>query len=236
MAQEFSKKFYKSNEWKIFRENYILEKTTEEGKIKCEECGKEITEPKERQLHHIHELTPLNIYDVNITMNADNILLLCQQCHNKKHNRYCKGAKPKKIEKGIYIVYGPPLSGKTTYVLENKGERDLVIDMDRLFEAVTLLDRYNKPDALKYNVLAIRNTLIDNIKTRYGNFESAWIVGGYADRYEREKLASDLGAELIFIEATKEECYEKLTSVEDKRKDEANDWILYINKWFDNFS
>ena len=236
MAQEFSKKFYNSKEWKIFRANLILKIMAETGTVKCEMCNKEITEPKERQFHHIKELTPLNIYDVNITLNEENIMLLCQHCHNKVHNRYCKGVNKPKKEKGIYIVYGPPLAGKTSYVLENKSDNDIVVDMDRLFEAITLLDRYNKPDSLRYNVLSVRNTLIDNIKTRYGKFDSAWIIGGYPNSFDREQLAKELGAKLIYINIDKEECYRRLSNVDDARKNKADEWIRYIDEWFDNFS
>ena len=47
------------------------------------------------------------------------------------------------------------------------------------------------------NVLAVRDTLINNIKVRYGRFNNAWIIGGYADRYQREALANEIGAKNI---------------------------------------
>ena len=73
---------------------------------------------------------------------------------------------------------------------------DLVVDMDRLYEAVSMLHVYDKPNNLFGNVIGIHNLLIDNIKTRYGKWNDAWVIGGYADRYKREKLAEDLGADI----------------------------------------
>ncbi|MGG7163783.1 HNH endonuclease [Clostridium ihumii] len=232
MAQEFSRKFYKSKQWIDFRKIILAER----GPI-CQQCKKIIRESRHIQLHHKEELTPTNITDVNITLNPDNIEVLCQECHNKLHGRWCKGQIKKKKERGIYIVYGPPLSGKTSYVKENMNKGDIVVDMDRLYEAVTLLPRYDKPDNLKYNVLSIRNTILDNIKTRYGGFKSAWIIGGYADKYSREQLAKELGAELIFIDVDKEECLYRLKYCNDYRQQKyEEEWIKYIEKWFSEYT
>ncbi|MDS1005308.1 HNH endonuclease [Clostridium sporogenes] len=230
MAQEFSRKFYKSKEWGNFRKIILAER----GPV-CQQCKKIIRESKHIQLHHKEELTPTNVTDVNITLNPDNIEVLCQECHNKLHGRWCKGQTIKKKDKGVYIVYGPPLSGKTSYVLENMNRGDIVVDMDRLYQAVTLLPRYDKPDNLKYNVLSIRNIILDNIKTRYGGFKSAWIVGGYADKYSREQLARELGAELIFIDVDKEECLYRLRYCNDYRQNK-DEWISYIEKWFEKYT
>ena len=37
-----------------------------------------------------------------------------------------------------------------------------------------------------HNVMVLRDSIIDKIKISYGKFNSAWIIGGYADKYERE--------------------------------------------------
>ena len=69
---------------------------------------------------------------------------------------------------------------------------------------------------------------------RYGRWDNAWIIGGYAEKYKREKLARDLGAELVFLDVSKAECITRLMqSDRSKRKDE---WIEYINKWFDMYT
>ncbi len=227
-----SKQFYNSKAWINFRKQIILERMTDEGII-CEECNKKIYKSGEAHIHHIEELTCDNLNDYNISLNPSNVLILCNKCHNDVHERFSANKKVK--ERGIYIVYGAPCSGKTTYVLQNKSDEDLVIDMDRLYEAVTLLPRYNKPEKLKYNVFAIRNILIDNIKVRYGNFNNAWIIAGYPKKYDREKLARDLGAELIYIDANKDECIDRLRQCNDYRRQRINEWEKYINEWFDTF-
>lgn len=98
-----------------------------------------------------------------------------------------------------------------------------------------MLERYNKPSALRFNVFDIRDTLIDNILTKRGNFESAWIIGGYPNKVERERLAKKLGAELIYIDTTKEECLSRLKLCNDYRKVKEKEWSKYIEEWFDMY-
>lgn len=233
MAQEFSKKFYKSKEWTQFRTQIILDRTID-GEIRCEKCGRVIAESKQIHIHHKTELTPENINDRMITLNPENVQVICKRCHDEEHNRFCKGASHRK-EKAVYIVYGPPMGGKTTYVRNNMQPGDIVVDMDALYSAVSMMPMYDKPDGLKYNVLSIRNLMIDNIKTRYGNFRTAWIIGGYANKVDRERLVNELGAELVFIDSSKEECYYKLKYCNDYRQSHQEEWKKYIDEWFETF-
>lgn len=226
-----TKQFYNSKRWNLFRLNVIARRSMEtNGEIHCEYCGKVIAATGDVELDHIKELTKENLNDVCVSLNPDNVKIACHNCHNKKHNRFGSRQKGK-----VYIVYGPPCSGKSSYIKENMIRGDIVVDIDRLFSAVSFLDLYDKPEALKYNVFELRNLLIDNIKTRYGKFFNAWIVGGYTNKHDRERLAEDLGAELVLIDTSKEECLHRLETCNDCRQYQRNEWAKYINKWFDDF-
>ncbi|HEX2986084.1 MAG TPA: HNH endonuclease [Caproiciproducens sp.] len=226
MAQyDILKSFYNSTRWRKFRESIIAER----GPV-CVDCHKIIANSKEIELDHDPiELTPENVNDVMISLNPDNVKVRCHDCHNKRHGRFCS----QKMQ-GVFLIYGPPLSGKTTYVLEHMQHGDLVIDMDKLYSAVSFLPEYDKPNGLLPNVLGVRDLLIDNVKTRYGKWSSAWIIGGYEDKYKREKVADDTGATIILCEASREECLARLEADESRRcrKDE---WTRYIDRWFDRF-
>ena len=50
---------------------------------RCEKCGAVGTE-----VHHIVHLTNDNVDDPNISINLDNLILLCKECHNKIHGRF----------------------------------------------------------------------------------------------------------------------------------------------------
>lgn len=218
------KSFYASQAWVNFRMSIIAERG-----LQCEYCGGVVARAKDLTVHHKEELTPENVLDVMVSLNPEKVVVVHHQCHNKIHHRF--GNPP---GHGVYIVFGPPMSGKSTFVQENMNRGDLVIDMNRLYAAVSLLPEYDKPDNLFGNVIGIYNQLIDNIKTRYGKWNSAWVVGGFADKYKREQLANSLGAELIFCDVSMEECLRRLEIDEDRqyRKDE---WRGYIEKWFEQY-
>ena len=70
--------FYKSNAWKLAREIKIRQA----GGL-CERCGDIGVE-----VHHIKRLNVENVKDVSVSINLDNLELLCKDCHNKEHKRY----------------------------------------------------------------------------------------------------------------------------------------------------
>lgn len=216
--------FYASEAWQKFRLAIIAERG-----LRCEYCGELVTRAKELTLHHIIELTPENVHDVMISLNPENVMVVHHDCHNQIHNRF--GHQP---GRSVYLVFGPPLSGKKSFVQERVRRGDLVVDMDALYHAVSMLPSYDKPDNLLSNVRAIHNLLIDNIKTRYGKWNNAWIIGGYADKYKRERLAEDLGAELIFCDVSQQECLRRLEA-DEARRYRQDEWRGYIEKWFEQF-
>ncbi|SMC63457.1 AAA family ATPase [Sporomusa malonica] len=219
------KSFYASTRWIKFRAMIIAERG-----MKCEKCLKLITTDKDAELDHIIELTPDNVHDVSISLNPDNVRLLHHDCHDARHNRFgnVKG-------KQVYIVYGCPGSGKTTYVNRNRERTDIIVCMDNLFNAITGLPLHDKPDQLLSNVRAIHTALLDQVKTRYGKWSTAWVVGGYADKYKREKLAEELGAELIYCECSKEEAMARI-EMDDRRRNMIAEYRKYVDEWFGRYT
>lgn len=176
--------------------------------------------------NHKIELTEENVKDYNISLNPDNIMILSHKSHNIIHNKlgYSK--------RQVYLVYGSPLSGKTTWVKDNMNEGDIVVDMDSIWQCVSGCDRYIKPNRLKSIVFKVRDTLIESIKYRCGKWGNAYIIGGYPFISERERLCKELGAREVFIDVSKEECFERLNACEDRDKDE---WSKYIEDWFEKY-
>jgi predicted kinase len=217
--------FYASKNWRTLRQNII----TNRGLV-CEHCNKEIIDRLEIVLHHKIELNEFNFNDAMISLNPENIMLIHNSCHNLIHDRYKSN---KVYRKAVYVVYGSPLSGKSLFVNERAKENDLIVDYDNIFKAISINDIYNKPDSLMLNARAIYNLLIDNIKTRYGKWENAFIVGGFADKYKRDLIANECGAELIYIESTKEECLARLEADINRDKEK---WKEYIDKWWAEYS
>lgn len=75
MARNFSKSFYNSKEWNNVRTAVLMR-----DKYLCQHCGRPATE-----VHHIIHLTPDNVHDPAVSMNMDNLVSLCRDCHFEEH-------------------------------------------------------------------------------------------------------------------------------------------------------
>ena len=219
--------FYKSKEWEIFRQVIINERTKPDGLIYDEETGKPIVKPYDLILHHKEPLTEENVNDATIAFNPANIEVVSFKTHNRIHDRLGMGRRE------VFLVYGPPLAGKTTWVQNSKSDGDLVIDMDNLWQAVTGLPRYSKPAKLRSVVFRLRDDLLDAVKHRFGKWTKAYIIGGYPSTGERERLTKELQATPVFIQATQDECMQRLQETEDRNRDE---WAEYISEWFSRYT
>ncbi len=239
MSEGKLKKFYNSQAWELCRLGMIESciKADSEQKLRCSRCGKVLVDKGDIIVHHTPiELTEENVANVNISLNPENLKIVCFKCHNDIHGRTWNGKHFKRRERAVYIVYGPPCSGKTTFVRNNMKQGDIVIDLDRIYQAISFCQLYSNPDSLLNNTLAVRDKIIENIKYKYGGWKSAWIIGGYPQKAQREKLAADLGAELVYIETTYEQCIERLKSCTDYRGEHFDEWKEYIRRWFDRFT
>lgn len=228
------KAFYNSQAWINFRQVQIAEsiKKNPKQELLCAYCHQPITNPADAILHHCNtELTTENVNDANISLNPNNVMIVHNGCHNKIHHRTYAP-----LEHNVYLVYGPPMSGKTTYVKQRIQRGDLVIDIDELYKAVSLMPGYDKPKGLLSNVFGIHNLLLDNIKTRRGKWNTAWIIGGYEDKYKRNRIINELGAEPIFMNVSKEECKRRLKEDIYERQYRQEEWEQYIDKWFSRFT
>lgn len=215
--------FYRSKEWADFRKVVIAERVQEDGFVHDEYTGKPLVKAYDIILHHKEELTEENVKDYNISLNPDNIMIVSHKTHNIIHNKL--GYKVR----GVFLVYGAPLAGKSSWVKDNMTEGDLVIDIDSIWQMVSGCPRYVKPPRLKAVVFKVRDTLLDCVKYRLGKWQSAYIVGGFALQSDRERLCRELGAREVFIKATEAECLERLQN--DDRKN-IEGYENYIREWF----
>lgn len=218
--------FYRTKEWRSFREIVINERTRDDGFVYDEVTGKPILQGYNIILHHKIELTPENVNDHTISLNPDNIMIVTHKTHNHIHNKLGYAMRQ------VYLVYGSPMSGKTSWVKENASEGDLIVDMDSIWQCISGCERYVKPPRLKSIAFKIRDSLIESVKYRQGKWNAAWIIGGYALSGERERLIKDLGAREIFIDTPKEECLARLKTDEHRNTDE---YVGYIERWFDQY-
>lgn len=209
--------FYKSDEWESLRRVIMDERLNENGDIICEHCHKPIVKAYDCIGHHVEELTESNVNDWNISLNRDNIILVHHKCHNKIHERFGHEWRRK-----VYIVYGSPCAGKSTWVRDNAGTNDLILDIDSIWECIST----SRSKRLRENMFGVRDCILEQIKMRVGKWQTAFVVGGYPNKYDRERLADILGAELIFIDESIETCMSRATTDDEQR---------FIQDWFADF-
>lgn len=219
--------FYQSKEWTKLMAVLKMERVNADGQLICEYCGKPITKTYDAIGHHTEFLTEENVNDADISLNPERIQIVHHVCHNKIHDKF--GYKRKEI----FLVYGPPLSGKTTYVQDVLVPGDLVIDMDSIWQCITGLPRYQKPGKLRAVAFGMRDYLMDAAKVRNGKWQNAYIVGGFPLISERERIIKTYGAREVFIDVSKEECMARLAADQERDKEE---WTGYIDEWFRRYT
>lgn len=88
---ECAESFYKSRAWRKCKDGYIKSV----GGL-CERCLKKGLYNPGRIVHHKTYIGPDNINDPSVTLNWDNLELLCRSCHELEHKgigrRYTVGA------------------------------------------------------------------------------------------------------------------------------------------------
>lgn len=213
--------FYTSRQWSTFLAQLKIDRLNDRGELICEHCGKPIIKKYDCIGHHIIELTDDNVNDVTIALNPDNVQLIHFSCHNKIHRRFDG------FYQSVYLVYGSPCSGKSTWVQANANPDDLIVDIDRVWECLSLQDKYSKNDRIKSNVFGVYDTLIEQVKRRVGKWRNAYIIGGYPLASDRERMCDILRAQPVFIDETRETC--EARAVNDA-------WREYIDEWFEAYT
>lgn len=235
--------FYNGQDWANCKAQVTAERL-KDGALICEHCNKVILKsfnPNEKNnrgavvFHHKTPLTNQNVNDAYISINPENIAVLHWQCHNEVHDRFNGTAFA--IERKVYIVTGASCSGKTTFVHERLQPGDIVLDIDDLWETFSGQPRYTKPKALKPIVFNMRRAIKEQIAIGAGTWRNAYIIESLPLATDRKREAERYKAhntEIITMEATREECLERLYAMPNGRDIKA--YEEYINNYFADYT
>lgn len=124
----------------------------------------------------------------------------------------------------VYLVCGPPCSGKTTYVREHMKPGDLVVDYDDI--ARRLGSRRQHGHEYKYHrrIEATISRALDAIKA--GKHNRAWVIRSLPEPKHRQALADQLGATVVLLDAPDEVLTERA-----RRRRDASRTVAAINEW-----
>lgn len=224
--------FYRTDAWEAFIRLLAAERVNDDGLIICEHCGKPIVRKYDRIAHHIIHLTLGNVNDANIALNPANIAFVHHRCHNEIHERFGFGKPNVRRVKKVYVVHGSPCSGKTTFAHENAGAGDLILDMDAIWQCISAQGgadgHFVRDDRLKANAFRVRDCMLDMVKTRFGEWNNAYIIGGYPLIAERERLGVIYGAEMIHIDTPRDVC-------ELRARERPKEWMHFIDDYWSKF-
>ena len=113
MAKAFASAFYSSKAWQDCRAEYMKKAVG-----LCEECMKQGIYKPGVIVHHKIEVTPFNIYNPEITLNHENLELVCRDCHLKIHGlsggRWTKVNEAKRKMKAAENRYFVDENGRVT--------------------------------------------------------------------------------------------------------------------------
>jgi hypothetical protein len=219
--------FYKSKLWTDFRALCIAERTQPDGFVYDEVTGRPIVKAYDIIAHHKIPLTLENVNDFNISLNPDNIQLVSFKTHNEIHERF--GV----YNRHVYLVYGCPLAGKTSYVKERAGLHDLVIDIDKIYQCITNNPMHVKSARLYDNMRSVEQALLGDIQRNNGRWINAFIIGGYPYKRDREDMFVKYGAEPVHIECDIDTAINRLKTTPEGR--DINEYTKYITQWFNRY-
>ena len=130
------------------------------------------------------------------------------------------------------VIYGPPCSGKSTYVREQMADSDLVFDYDRLVMASTNREFHSTEKSSAHDlVLRYRRKFIENISGLSAGV-TPYVLTRYPTKYLSESL-SPYSPEYVPMNTSLDECLERLKS--DETRPDKDAWEQVIRDWFDTY-
>ena len=207
--------FYRCKEWIDFRK-YIIQ---QRGLI-CEECGKNIFEAKQAIIHHIQHLNEKNFLDKKISLNPDNVKVICPQCHNEIHNRTF-------VKQNVIIIITPPFSPNwEKWKKENIKESDFIFDINKIWECFSEFGE-RKPSELNQLIFSISNNVNDLIKQRVGKNRNYFYHISYKEEKKIERVFHYIKAdEIKYLHDEKINCLNNLKKKFPELEEKFSKFIL----------
>ncbi len=208
--------------WQSFRKMRLAEDPL------CADCFKVGLVTPSNEVHHIKTIKDFP----ELRLDRHNTECLCKACHSKKtfKRSFLTGYKS---DTKVFIISGPPGSGKTSYAKEHMASSDLILDMDTIFQALTGLPYYEKPAAILPFVWSAYDAVIDRLQEP-SEIYKAWVISGAPKADARAKLELRLNAQVIVLETHYNECMTRIMA-DDRRKDMAKHWESLVKKWWDDY-
>ncbi len=127
----------------------------------------------------------------------------------------------------VYLIYGAPCSGKSTYIKEHIQRGDLLCDVDLIYGAITNSNPHDAELCTHEVACELNNVLKDIIRDKQGNWKNAYVVSIANTEEQVQKAKDQINAdECIFIDTPYEVCMERA-------KERPFYFQFLIQEWFE---
>lgn len=127
----------------------------------------------------------------------------------------------------VYLIYGSPCSGKTTYAKEHKKDGDIVCDIDRLYSAISFNKEHDTELYAQEAARFLFDEMLNIIRDRKGHWKNAYVITISRTDEEVQKMKDRINAdEAIFIDTPYDVCL-------DRAKERPPYFVWLIQEWFE---
>ena len=132
----------------------------------------------------------------------------------------------------LIIVHGPPCSGKSTYVREHMGERDVCFDYDKIANALTGKQLHTLADKnhARPMVLAVRQAMLESYRKHAGGIRDFYVITSSQSPAFWAAM-NDYQPETVEMDTDLDTCLAWLA--QDESRTEKQTWETIIRNWFD---
>jgi predicted kinase len=200
---------YNTQRWRNVRKQYLLRNPL------CVDC---LAEGKTNHATVLDHIIPIS--KGGDIWKHNNFQALCASHHNRKTMTTDRANQVA----DIVVVFGPPCSGKSTYIDNHANDKDYIIDTDRLALAILGKEAYKLRTRQQANIILnardamVRSMLKEEIKI--------WIPTTYI----HAGVFKGLEYQLIHMDTTQHQCFEYLKA---SGREDHEQQRQIIQAWFD---
>lgn len=132
------------------------------------------------------------------------------------------------------IVAGPPGSGKTTWVNENKQPGEIVLDLDAIKAALLGPEQFHSEvDGDMVDLICTIRNVVYEALSENALKQKAYAITTEADAVELKALAAAIHADIKIMDTDKETCKARVTA--DSTRTEKTVFYRLIDEWFEKW-
>jgi predicted kinase len=174
------------------------------------------------------------------------LISLCHECHSRRTLGEVSGRDGVRedyypqlfapIPLTVYMVCGPPASGKTRYIESHRKHDDIVIDLDVIIAEFTRQPIYTRVDQdIVREGIRIRNKRLESLQNVIDKGQSIWYIVGAPDPRDRAIWKELLTPKMVYIILTPAvECFERIDK-DNRRMLVSDDQKRAVTRWFEKY-